>query len=281
MLLGLLSSVAMPGESPAQRFSEEPPYIPTEMELVNEMLRLGGVGPGDVLLDLGSGDGRIVIEAARRFGTRGIGYEHQEPLVALSRARADSLGVAHLTRFVADDLFAADISSASVVVIYLGAAFNLRLRPILLSQLAPGARVVSNTFHMGDWRPDSTLHVGSGADRSTLHSWIIPARVDGFWSFAIEGEADGYALELEQRFQTARGVARGRRDRLPIPALRIRGEHVEFGMAVERSGEITFRGTVQGDRMEGTADFPDGTRRWIALRFTHPGLAPRESPGVQ
>jgi hypothetical protein len=276
-LLALVLLTVCPATGTGQMFPEEPPYVPTEMELVEAMLRLGDVGRDDLLFDLGSGDGRIVLEAARRYGTRGIGYEHQEPLVALSRARADSLGVSSLTRFVADDLFQADLSGATVVMVYLGAAFNLRLRPILLSRLAPGTRVVSNTFHMGDWSPDSTVHLGHGPERATLHRWVIPARVDGFWTLAIEGDRTGFAIELDQRFQVARGRARAGNRSFPIEAARLDGERITFSADLPGSGgPLRFDGRVRGGRMEGTVTDGRGeTRRWIALRFTHPALAPR------
>jgi SAM-dependent methyltransferase len=269
----LVLAVSTARVADAQTFPEEPPYIATDMELVDAMLRLGRVGPADILYDLGSGDGRIVIEAARRFGTRGVGYEHQEPLVLLSRARAEATGVADRVRFVADDLFRADVSEATVVMLYLGSAFNLRLRPVLLSTLAPGSRVVSNTFHMGDWRPDSSVMIGTGADRATLHLWNVPARVDGFWTFAIEGERSGYALEFDQRFQDVSGSARDGRRRHAVRGGLLRGDTIRF--RIDRPGRpALLEGIVRGDRMDGVAEIDGSTRRWIALRFTHPGLAP-------
>jgi hypothetical protein len=274
-LIATVITTAFASTLGAQR-AEEPPYIPTEMELVDSMLRLARVGGDDVLFDLGSGDGRIVIRAAQLFGTRGFGYEHQKPLVALSRARAESAGVGGLVEFRAEDLFVANISSATVVALYLGAAFNLRLRPTLLSQLAPGARVVSNTFHLGDWRPDSTLHLGSGATRSTIHLWIVPARVDGFWNLAVEDHPVGYTLELDQRFQHARGSARTAGRTYSVADIRIRGDSIHFTARFgEGVGDMHFSGRVTERRMEGTVSTRSGPRRWLALRFTHPGLHPR------
>jgi SAM-dependent methyltransferase len=275
ILIALAVTVALANALAAQR-TEEPPYIPTEMELVDAMLRLAQVGGGDVLFDLGSGDGRIVIRAARLFGTRGFGYEHQQPLVALSRARAERAGVSGLVSFRAEDLFLADISSATVVTLYLGAAFNLRLRPTLLSQLAPGARVVSNTFHLGDWPPDSTVHFGSGATRATIHLWIVPARVDGFWNLAVEDAATGYSLELNQRFQHASGSARAGGRSYRVEDIRIRGDSIRFTARLDDTAEeMRFSGRVSGRRMEGTVSTLSGPRRWLAVRFTHPGLDPR------
>ncbi|CAN5779667.1 hypothetical protein BH23GEM6_BH23GEM6_00180 [soil metagenome] len=259
------------------QFTAEPPYIATEMELVDAMLQLAYVGSSDVLFDLGSGDGRIPIRAAQRFGTRGVGYEHKVPLVELSRARAARAGVDHRVRFHAEDLFQADLRSATVVTLYLGAVFNLRLRPRLLSQLRPNSRIVSNTFHLGDWRPDSTVHFGSGATRAMLHLWVVPARVDGFWSLAVEGAPLGYAVEFDQRFQHGSGVARAGRRAHSISGLHLRGDSIHFRFSLDAGQEpARFSGRVAGDRMEGHTQTPQGSRRWLAIRFTHPGLAPEE-----
>jgi hypothetical protein len=275
VVIAVAITSAFPSTLAAKR-TDEPPYIPTEMELVDAMLQLARVGSDDVLFDLGSGDGRIVVRAAQRFGTRGFGYEHQEPLVALSAARADRAGVGDLVRFRAEDLFDADISSATVVTLYLGPAFNLRLRPTLLSQLAPGARVVSNNFHLGDWRPDSTVHFGSGATRATIHLWLVPARVDGFWSLAVEDAAIGYALELDQRFQHATGSARAEGRSYEVENIRLRGDSIGFTARLGDAGEeMHFTGRVFERRMEGTVHTRSGPRRWLAIRFTHPGLDPR------
>jgi SAM-dependent methyltransferase len=258
----------------AAQQEHEPPYIPTGMEVVGAMLSLAGVATGDVVYDLGSGDGRIVIEAARRHGTRGVGYEHQAPLVALSRARADGAGVGHLVRFEAEDLFRADLREATVVMLFLGAAFNLRLRPTLLEQLRPGARVVSNTFHMGDWEPDSTVHVGTGAGRNTVHLWVVPATIEGFWSLQLDG-APALALEFEQRFQRATGTGRTGGREIPLGGVQLRGDRVRFTAPIgERGAPVHFTGRVGENGMAGTYRSGVRTGRWSALRFDHPALAP-------
>lgn len=144
-------------------------YYPTPPEVVDEMLRVAGVGPDDVLYDLGSGDGRINITAARRWGTRGVGIEIDPLLVAYSRHAAEEAGVGHLVDFVEDDLFEADLSRARVVTLYLLPDLNLRLRPKLLA-LAPGTRIVGHNYPMGDWRPDESLDVGT----SVVYLWRVP-----------------------------------------------------------------------------------------------------------
>lgn len=269
----MAAAILLAGPARAQS-AEAPPYVPTPMELVHAMLDLARVGDGDVLYDLGSGDGRIVLAAAGR-GARAVGYENQAPLVALSRARADSLGVNRLAGFRTEDLFSADLSPATVVTLFLSAGFNLRLRPRLLDQLRPGSRIVSHTFHMRDWRPDSTVVLGTGASRATLHLWIVPADLDGFWSLEMEG-SPAAVLELRQRFQVGSGAVLHGGRRAPLSALRIRGELVEFSAPLGPGGAPRrFTGRLLGGRLVGVHEDGDGSGSWSAVRFTDPRLAPR------
>ena len=150
------------------------PYVQTPDDVVLAMLRLAGVGPADMVYDLGSGDGRIVIAAARHFGARGVGVELEPRLVAESRELARRAGVGERTEFRQQDIFVTDLSSASVVTVYLSPELNERLRPRFLAQLRPGSRIVSHDFLMGDWKPDRTIAV-RGPDRThTLHLWMVP-----------------------------------------------------------------------------------------------------------
>jgi ubiquinone/menaquinone biosynthesis C-methylase UbiE len=144
-------------------------FVPSEDIAVDSMLSIARVGPSDVVYDLGSGDGRIIIAAAKRFGARGVGIDIDPRLVAQSRRSADSAGVAKLVDFREGDLFEADLREATVVVLYLLPELNLRLRPKLLAEMAPGTRVVSHEFDMGDWRPDTTVMAGW----SKVHLWTI------------------------------------------------------------------------------------------------------------
>lgn len=147
-------------------------YVPTPYETVSAMLALGEVGPGDVVYDLGSGDGRIPIEAARRFGARGVGIELSAPRVAEARANAKAAGVSHLVRFRRQDLFTADFAEATVVTLYLLPELNERLKPRLLA-LRPGTRIVSYTWDMGDWKPEKTVEVAPGVQ---IFLWRVPQR---------------------------------------------------------------------------------------------------------
>jgi hypothetical protein len=150
------------------------PYVQTPTAVVTAMLRLADVRAGDVVYDLGSGDGRVVIAAARDFGARGVGIELEPRLVEESRVLARRAGVADRAEFRQQDIFVTDVSPASVVALYLSPALNERLRPRLTSQLRPGSRIVSHDFLMGDWKPARTVSV-AGPDRThTLHLWIVP-----------------------------------------------------------------------------------------------------------
>ena len=146
-------------------------------ELVGiEMLRLAGVTKDDVVYDLGSGDGRLVIAAAREFGARGVGVELEAKLVQDSRESALKAGVADRTQFLWEDIFRADVAAATVVILYLSPELNLKLRPKLLRELRPGARIVSHDFDMGDWPPTRTLRAKGPTREHALHLWIVPAR---------------------------------------------------------------------------------------------------------
>lgn len=147
-----------------------PPFVTTPPDVVHAMLKLAAVNRNDVVFDLGCGDGRIVIAAARDFGARGVGVEISPVHIAAARASARHAGVSRRVEFREQDLFDADLRSATVVALYLLPELNLRLRPKLLRELKPGARVVSNSFHMGDWRPDKTIEVHG----ARVFLWVVP-----------------------------------------------------------------------------------------------------------
>lgn len=188
---------------------EEVPFITSPDNVTLEMLRMAGVGPSDHVIDLGSGDGRIVIVAAKRFGASGLGVEIVPDLVAQSRRNAEAAGVADRVSFREQDLFKTDLSVASVITMYLLPEVNLLLRPALLA-LKPGTRVVSHDWDMGDWKPDRTVVVPVpdkkvGRDKSSqVHLWTVPAAVEGLWCGA--GLLRGASLALTQRFQAFSGV---------------------------------------------------------------------------
>lgn len=161
------------GVTNAGRTDLDVPYVPTPPEVVDEMLRLAEVGPDDRLYDLGSGDGRIVITAAERFGTRGIGIDIDPERVEEANANAEAANVTDLVEFREQDLFETDFSDATVVTLYLLSEVNLRLRPRLLQELEPGTRIVSHAFNMGDWEPEAVVDV----DGRMVYYWTVPEEV--------------------------------------------------------------------------------------------------------
>jgi SAM-dependent methyltransferase len=178
----LSAALASAQTTPKPARTPDVPYVPTTEKAVQEMLKLANVQKSDILYDLGCGDGRIVITAAKLYGTRGVGIDINPERIKEAKANAKREGVENLVRFEENDLFVADIKEASVVTLFLLSAVNLKLRPRLMQELKPGTRVVSNTFDMGDWKPEKEAHVGDsdGDDFSglsqRLYLWTIPPR---------------------------------------------------------------------------------------------------------
>jgi hypothetical protein len=191
----------------ARAATDEVPFVVTPDSVTLAMLQLAKVGNEDYVIDLGSGDGRIVILAAKRFGARGLGIEIRDDLIEKSRESARVAGVGGRAAFRNQDLFKTDLSPASVVTLYLLPEVNLELRPRLL-QLRPGTRVVSHDFDMGDWEPDKTLVVDApdkpiGLEKkSRVYLWVVPARVEGLWCGT--GKSKGRSLNIFQRYQQVR-----------------------------------------------------------------------------
>jgi len=177
-LLALSTGAAQP---PQPKRAPDVPYVPTTEEAVQAMLKLAGVTRADTLYDLGCGDGRIVIAAAKTYGAHGVGIDINPVRIAEAKANAKKAGVEHLVRFEENDLFQANFRAATVVTLFLLSSVNLKLRPKLLAELKPGTRIVSNTFDMGDWKPQKEAHVGDGGDDDMglshqLYLWTVPAR---------------------------------------------------------------------------------------------------------
>lgn len=168
----LLYAAFFVGNSSAPLMARDVPYVPTPTPVVEKMLELAKVGPNDVIYDLGSGDGRIVITAAKKYGARGIGVDIDPDRVAEAKQNAKTEGVADRVEFREGDLFKMDLSKASVVTLYLLSSINLKLRPKLLEELKPGTRIVSHSFDMGDWKPEHTEKVNG----STVYYWTIPEK---------------------------------------------------------------------------------------------------------
>lgn len=234
-------------------------WLPTPEPLVERMLTMAQVGPDDIVYDLGSGDGRTVIAAAKR-GAQAVGVEYNPDLVAFSETKARIQGVAQKARFVQGDIFQTDFSRATVVTLYLLSTLNLRLRPTLL-RLRPGTRVVSHAFTMEDWAPDEV----SQTEYRSAYLWIVPAAVEGSWRVELQG-GPSFDVDLVQRFQKIEGsvalgsVTAGLRE----PSLR--GDAIRFGFVDPDGVWRELAGTVSGDRMSGTFQAAGKAGRWTAVR---------------
>jgi SAM-dependent methyltransferase len=229
-------------------------WVPMPDEQLEKMLDMAKVRPSDLVMDLGSGDGRTVIAAAKR-GARAMGVEFNPDLVALSEREAKKAGVADRTSFAQGDLFETDLSRATVITLFLLEEINLKLRPTLLS-LKPGTRVLSNTFKMGDWGPDASEWYPPGCFTwCFLYLWVVPARVEGSW-LAPQGE-----LVLKQKYQTITGTLGDGAKALPISGGRLAGDAIHF-----TAGGAEYRARARGDVIEGTVTANGAVRRWKATR---------------
>jgi SAM-dependent methyltransferase len=238
------------------------PYVATPESVGVEMLRLAGVGPADIVYDLGSGDGRLVVAAAREFGATGVGVELDPNLIQTSRENAAKAGVASRTRFLWQDLFTTDFHEATVVTLYLNDEVNLRLRPKLLRDLRPGSRVVSHDFSMGDWPPDRLQRVRGPSRMHTVYVWFIPGALAGRWQLTFaDAEARPATLELTQRFQLVKGTLdmEGRRSAAEGS---LEGGHFQLTADAQ-----TFTGEVNGTLATGRLTTRDGVREWTARRM--------------
>ncbi|HOU29733.1 MAG TPA: methyltransferase domain-containing protein [Bacteroidales bacterium] len=230
-------------------------WVPTPQALVEKMLDLAQVTPSDIVIDLGSGDGRTVITAAKR-GARAIGVEYNPDMVALSYRNAEKEGLKNKVEFVNGDLFEYDFSKATVLTMFLLPDINLRLRPKILD-MRPGTRIVSNTFTMGEWTPDDTATIDDESTHwNTAYLWIVPAKVEGRWKFQPQGE-----LVLRQEFQMVSGELTTGGKKEAITGGKIRGDEITFYI-----GNTLYKGKIRGNSMEGTADNGKGTTRWTATR---------------
>jgi len=296
-LIGLLAALTLIflSRAPAQQKEPKVPYVSTPDEVVAEMLRIANVDKDDVVYDLGCGDGRIVITAAKKYGCRGVGIDIDPERIRESRENAIKEGVSDRVRFIQMDLFEAEIRDASVVTLYLLSGVNLRLRPKLFRELSPGSRVVSHEFSMGKWEADATSSVKSENYRDpylfnywdeqiadywrthTVYLWIIPGNVNGTWKLTIPDIAgnDEFTLRFDQEFQRVRGHALEGVSSIPvfIKEVKIRGNTLLFTLEGKLQGSTAsmhFEGIVQGNSIQGTMEIESSPRKgkikWTARR---------------
>jgi SAM-dependent methyltransferase len=229
-------------------------WVPTAQGLVDRMLDMAKVTPKDYVVDLGSGDGRTVITAAKR-GAKAHGIEYNPNMVALSKRNAEAAGVAGKATFAHADIFESDFSDATVLTLFLLTDLNIKLRPTIL-KMKPGTRVVSNTFGMGDWEADQTAQAPAGCSSfCRAHLWIVPANVEGTWQL---GES---RLALEQKYQKFTGKLTTGNVVAPIRDGRLDGETITFA-----AGDTTYVGRVRGNGMGGTAKTSNSEAAWQATR---------------
>jgi len=274
LLLGLTAQAI--AQSPPSAAPKQTPYtpsvgqagkdviwVPSPDQVVERMLRMAQTTPRDTVVDLGSGDGKIVIAAAQRFGARAMGIEFNPDMVALSRANARKAGVANRVEILQGDFFKVDFSRATVLTLYLLPDLNIKLRPKILS-LEPGTRVVSHSFDMEDWEPDEL----SLLDGKRAYFWIVPARVDGRWTLELMGDAPGRLdIGFEQNFQKLRGYADLGEVMAGLRDTRLRGAEIRFAFVDNQGLERVFTGRVNGARMEGEYRSDGGAkRRWRAVK---------------
>jgi hypothetical protein len=253
----LIASLLAAPASAQERYS---PFVPTDETDVVRMLKLAGVRDGDVVFDLGSGDGRIVLEAARMNpGARGRGIEMDEKLVAESTARAQAAGLADRVRFIHQNAFDADLKEATVITMWLWPEVMRMLRPKILEEARPGTRVVTRMWDLGTWPPDETVR-----DGNTLYKWIVPAKVAGSWAWTLTlGErTSAYTALLDQRYQSAEGFARVGSRRAVLNDVKLDGDELSFSVLLSLEGtkliRHQFRGKVAGDVIEGTVNVLGG-----------------------
>ena len=253
----------------AQEVDLDVPFVPTNYEVVDEMLRIADVGKDDILYDLGCGDGRIVVTAAKKYGARGFGIDIDPERIAESIENAKKENVTDRVQFIEQNLFEADFSEATVVTMYLLSSVNLEMRPKLFQQLKPGTRIVSHDFDMDDWEPDEQTEVGGNEYYGhSVYFWIIPANVAGDWSWTISSGSNNkqYMLKINQYFQKLDGLITIESAQFPSENLSITGDLVQFSLDDEVGGRkvsMNFKGRVNGNIIEGTIERTGVTPRII------------------
>ena len=271
LLLSVFAAGAIGQAQPAQKPFEpsvgqegkDVVWVPTPQALVDKMLDIAKVTASDYVIDLGSGDGRTVITAAKR-GARTLGIEYNPDMVELSKRNAEKAGVGAKANFMKADLFESDFSQATVITMFLLPDINLKLRPKILD-LKPGTRIVSNTFTMGEWTDDETATVDEKDGCTyycTAHLWIVPSKVEGAWQLS-RGE-----LSLKQNFQMVTGTLKTGGNATPIANGRLRGDQISF-----TAGGAQYAGRVNGNTIEGTLK-GGSSGNWSATRSGKQAAAP-------
>lgn len=273
--VGILLAAWLPQPLVAQ-IHPDVPYVTTPWNVVETMLELGQVSSTDQLIDLGSGDGRIVIEAVKKRGARGLGIELDPHLVNIALEEAKKQGVSGRATFAEGNLFDFDLRSASVLTMYLFPHINVRLRPRLFEQLKPGTRVVSHDFHMDAWKPDAQREVpvpgkAYGPPRSTIYLWVIPVNAAGRWRWLVPagGTALAFEVSVAQHFQRLEMTATIDGVMARAGDVSLRGDQIRFQIARGRdAAPFEFSGRIAGDVATGSVRMAgsDAAADWKATR---------------
>jgi hypothetical protein len=254
------------------------PYVPTPQIVVDEMLKMANVTAKDFVVDLGSGDGRMIITAAKNFKANGLGVDIDKKLVDLSNKQAKADGVEDRAKFIEQDMFKADIGKATVVTLYVLPDFMEKLRPKLLAELKPGSRIVAHDYYMPEWYPDRQFSLtvpekvkANGTDKAYLYLWIVPAIMRGEWSMELDPGGSSrqlIALDFVQQYQMINASAENLLGPMKIDNTLLRGDQISFDLLV---GAVLYRftGKVTDGKMEGSATAPGGGRpvSWRASKI--------------
>jgi hypothetical protein len=226
-------------------------WVPTPDELVNKMLTMAKVTPKDYVVDLGAGDGKIAIAAGKKFGATATGIEYNPDMAKLAQCLVQAEGAGDKVKIIQGDIFKEDFSKATVVTMYLLPELNMRLRPTILA-MKPGTRVTSHQFNMGDWEADETAEI----EYRTAYLWIVPAKVEGNWTFREEGGKSTFNVAMTQKFQRVSGEAGMGGNKNPIVGATLRGEEIKFAFNDDKGQTRTLTGTVRGNEITGTLRGP-------------------------
>ena len=253
--------VALAAQAPAQELSKLP-YVPTPQIVVDEMLKLANVTAKDFVVDLGSGDGRMIISAAKTFKASGLGVDIDAKLVELSNKEAKAQGVGDRVKFIEQDMFKADLSKATVVTLYVLPDFMEKLRPKLIAEMKPGTRIVAHDYYMSEWQSDRHIELtvpekvkANGTDKAYLYLWVVPSIVSGRWCMNFDlgtGKPQWIVLSFNQRYQMLAAAAESILSPLKIENPTLKGDEIDFFLTIGASN-FRFSGKVQGDKLEGAA----------------------------
>lgn len=235
-------------EAGAEPVKKDVPYVPTPQPVVDRMLEMAGVKKGDVVYDLGCGDGRIIVTAAKKHGATGIGVDIDPARIKECHENAKAAGVTDKVKFIQQDLFTMEFKDANVLAMYLLPEVNMKLRPKILDGMKPGSRIVSHSFDMDDWKPDEEDQV----DDSTIYFWIVPAKVEGTWNVTLKpagGAEQKGTLELKQKFQEVTGSAKLSDKNDELRDAKLKGDELTFTL-----GDTTYTAKVNGSKLSGKDD---------------------------